>query len=146
MYISTILFCALCLPYFFFIFLFPPYSAFYFICEISLFPPLPFCPQWFGTLFLCFQKVCLSFCDACLNNQSLKLVNTLVYVVAAQSLSRVRFFATPRTAASPTSLPSPSPGVFPSSCPISDAIQPFHPLSPSSPSAFNLSQHQGFSQ
>ena len=25
-----------------------------------------------------------------------------------------------------------------------DAIQPSHPLSPSSPSAFNLSQHQGF--
>ena len=29
---------------------------------------------------------------------------------------------------------------------ISDAIQPFHPLSPSSPSAFNLSQHQGLFQ
>ena len=27
---------------------------------------------------------------------------------------------------------------------IGDAIQPSHPLSPSSPSAFNLSQHQGF--
>ena len=27
---------------------------------------------------------------------------------------------------------------------ISDAIQPSHPLSPSSPLAFNLSQHQGF--
>ena len=26
---------------------------------------------------------------------------------------------------------------------ISDAIQPSHPLSPSSPSAFNLFQHQG---
>ena len=29
---------------------------------------------------------------------------------------------------------------------ISDAIQTSHPLSPSSPSAFNLSQHQGFFQ
>ena len=29
---------------------------------------------------------------------------------------------------------------------VSDAIQPFHPLSPSSLSAFNLSQHQGLCQ
>ena len=29
---------------------------------------------------------------------------------------------------------------------ISDAIQPSHPLTPSSPSALNLSQHQGFFQ
>ena len=29
---------------------------------------------------------------------------------------------------------------------ISDAIQPSHPLSPPSPPAFNLSQHQGFFQ
>ena len=29
---------------------------------------------------------------------------------------------------------------------ISDAIQPFHPLSPSSPPAFNISQHQGLLQ
>ena len=28
---------------------------------------------------------------------------------------------------------------------VSDAIEPFHPLSPPSPSAFNLSQHQVFS-
>ena len=28
---------------------------------------------------------------------------------------------------------------------VSDAIQPFHPLSSPSPHAFNLSQHQGFS-
>ena len=29
---------------------------------------------------------------------------------------------------------------------VGDAIQPFHPLWPSSPSAFNLSQHQGLFQ
>ena len=29
---------------------------------------------------------------------------------------------------------------------IGDAIQPSHPLSPSSPSAFNLSQHEGLFQ
>ena len=40
--------------------------------------------------------------------------------------------------------PSPAPGVHPNPCPLSsDAIQPSHPLSPSSPPAFNLSQHQG---
>ena len=42
---------------------------------------------------------------------------------------------------------SPSPGVCPSSCPfIGDALQPSHPLMPSSPLAFNLSQHQGLFQ
>ena len=41
--------------------------------------------------------------------------------------------------------PSPSPEVCPSSCLcIGDAIQPSHPPTPSSPSALNLSQHQGF--
>ena len=29
---------------------------------------------------------------------------------------------------------------------VGDAIQPFHPLSPTSPLVFNLSQHQGFFQ
>ena len=43
--------------------------------------------------------------------------------------------------------PSPSPEVCPSSCPLhGDAIQPSHPLMPSSPSALNLSQHQGLFQ
>ena len=43
--------------------------------------------------------------------------------------------------------PSPSPRVCTSSfCCISDAIQPSHPLLPSSPSAFNLSQYQGLFQ
>ena len=37
---------------------------------------------------------------------------------------------------------SPTPRVYPNSCPESDAIQPSHPLSSPSP-AFNLSQHQG---
>ena len=40
--------------------------------------------------------------------------------------------------------PSPTPGVYSNSCPLSgDAIQPSHPLSSSSPPTFNLSQHQG---
>ena len=40
--------------------------------------------------------------------------------------------------------PSPSPEVCPSSCPLHRwSIQPSHPLTPSSPSALNLSQHQG---
>ena len=45
------------------------------------------------------------------------------------------------------SCPSPSPGVSPSSCSLhSDAVQLSHPLMPSSPSAFDLSQHQGIFQ
>ena len=40
--------------------------------------------------------------------------------------------------------PSPAPGVYPNSCPLSrDALQPSYPLSSSSPPAFNLSQRQG---
>ena len=43
--------------------------------------------------------------------------------------------------------PSPTPGVYSNSCPLSgDAIQPPHPLSSPSPSARNLSQHQGLFQ
>ena len=42
--------------------------------------------------------------------------------------------------------PSPTPGVSPNSCPwVGDAIQPSHPLLSPSPLAFNLSQHQVFS-
>ena len=54
---------------------------------------------------------------------------------------------TPRTAARQVSLsPTISRGL-PKLWPfIGDAIQPSHPLSPSSPPAFNLSQHQGFFQ
>ena len=46
------------------------------------------------------------------------------------------------------SCPSPTPGVYPNSCPLSQWCHPTisHPLSPSSPSAFNLSQHQGLFQ
>ena len=66
---------------------------------------------------------------------------------SVQSLSHVRLFATPWTAA---------PG-----CPVhhqlpeftqthfhkvSDAIQPSHPLSSPSPPTFNLAQHQGLLQ
>ena len=40
--------------------------------------------------------------------------------------------------------PSPTPRFHPNPCPLSRyAIQPFHPLSSPSPSALNLSQHQG---
>ena len=43
--------------------------------------------------------------------------------------------------------PSPSPRVFQVHVPwVGDAIQPSQPLSPSSPSVFNLSQHQGLFQ
>ena len=47
--------------------------------------------------------------------------------------------------------PSPSPGVYPSSCPLNQwchptSEMPSHPLLPSSPFAFYLSQHQGLFQ
>ena len=43
--------------------------------------------------------------------------------------------------------PSPTPRVYPNSCPLSrDVIQPSHRLSSPSPSALNLSQHQGLFQ
>ena len=59
---------------------------------------------------------------------------------SVQSLSRVRLFATPWTAAHQASLS------ITNSCPlVSDAIQPSHPLFSPSPLAFNLSQHQIFS-
>ena len=38
--------------------------------------------------------------------------------------------------------PSPTPGVYPNSCWVGNAIQPSHPLLAPSPHAFNLSQHQ----
>ena len=41
--------------------------------------------------------------------------------------------------------PSPIPRVYSNSCPLSDAIQPSHPLSSPSPPTFSLSQHQGLS-
>ena len=64
-------------------------------------------------------------------------------VVVVQSPSRVRLFATPWTAARQA---SPSPGVCQVHVPcIGDAVQPSHPLMPSSP-ALNLSQHQGLFQ
>ena len=40
--------------------------------------------------------------------------------------------------------PSPTPRVYSNSCPLSQWCQPPHPLLSPSPSAFNLSQHQGF--
>ena len=43
--------------------------------------------------------------------------------------------------------PSPTPRAYPNSCPwVTDAIQPSHPLSSSSPPPFSLSQHQGLFQ
>ena len=62
-------------------------------------------------------------------------------------LHRVRLFATPRTAACQASWSS----TLSQSCSnqdhrVGDAIQPSHPLSPTSPPARNLSQHQGLFQ
>ena len=65
---------------------------------------------------------------------------------SVQSLSCVWLFATPWSACSTSGLPvhHQLPEFIQSHvhC-VSDAIQPSHPLSSPSPSAFNLSQHQG---
>ena len=66
--------------------------------------------------------------------------NSLVTFSSGQSLSCVRLFATPWTAAHP----SPTPGACSNSCTSSPwCIQPSLPLSSPSPPALNLFQHQG---
>ena len=71
-------------------------------------------------------------------------------VVVIQSLSQVRLFATPWTAALPCqaslSFTISQSLLKLTSIEASDAIQPSRPLSPPSPPAFNLSQHQGLFQ
>ena len=72
------------------------------------------------------------------------LFNLYAEFSSVQSLSRVRLFATPWTAACQASLSITNPSEFTQIHVhwVGDAIQPSHPLlSPSSP-AFNLSQHQ----
>ena len=60
------------------------------------------------------------------------------------SLSRVRLCATPWTAARQVSLSfTISQSLLKPMSVVGDAIQPSHPLSPPSPPALNLSQHQG---
>ena len=67
---------------------------------------------------------------------------------SVQSLSRVRLFVTPWTAAHQASLSITNPPV-PAQTQVhrvGDAIQPSHPLSSPSPPAFTLSHHQGLFQ
>ena len=64
----------------------------------------------------------------------------IMWFSSVQSLSRVRLFATPWTAAYQASLSITNSW---SLLKLSDAIQPSHPLSSPSPPTFNLSQHQG---
>ena len=64
-------------------------------------------------------------------------------VVVVQTPSCVQHFVTPWTAACQASLSLTSSRSLPKVMSISDAVQPSHPLTPSSPSALRLSQHQG---
>ena len=72
---------------------------------------------------------------------------TLIQFSSVHSLSRVRLFATPRTAVRQAFCLSPTPGVYSNSCPlgqwchptISSFVTPFS-------YALNLPQHQGLSQ
>ena len=67
-----------------------------------------------------------------------------------QSLSHVRLFVTPWTAAHQASMPpcpSATPGAYSTHVhQVSDAIHPSHPLSSPSYPPFNISQHQGHFQ
>ena len=68
-----------------------------------------------------------------------------VWFSSIQSVSRIRLFATPWTAARQASLSITNSRSLLKlmSYRASDAIHPSHPLSSPSPPAFNLSQHQG---
>ena len=75
------------------------------------------------------------------------IYHQMCVVLVVQSLSHVQLFATPWTAAHQAPLSS----TFSELAQIhvhwvSDTIQPSHPLSPPSPPALNLSQHQGLFQ
>ena len=63
---------------------------------------------------------------------------------SVQLLSSVRLFVTPWTAARQASCPSPTPGVYPTSCPSSQWCHPTISSSVIPSPAFNLSQHQSF--
>ena len=70
----------------------------------------------------------------------------LKFQVSVQSLSHVWLFANPRTTACQASLSiTSSPSLLKLTSTVSDAMQPFHPMSSPSSPAFNLSQHQGLS-
>ena len=74
----------------------------------------------------------------------LNLVDLNPQFSSVQSFSHVRLFATPWNTAPRPPCPSPTPGVYSNSCPLSQyAIQPSHPLSTPSPPALNHIQHQG---
>ena len=80
---------------------------------------------------------------------SVVLVSAISQFSSVQSLSHVRLFATPWTAASQASLSITNSWSLLKPMPIElvmPAIQPSHPLSPPSPPALDLSQHQGLFQ
>ena len=67
--------------------------------------------------------------------------------IVVESLSRIRLFAMPWTAAHQVPCPSLPPGACSTHVHwVGDAIQPFCPLLSPSPPAFNLSHHQGLFQ
>ena len=72
----------------------------------------------------------------------LKRLSTMFSVRSVQSLSHVRPFGKPWTPGLPVHHQLLEPAQTHDHR-VSDAIQPYHPLSSPSPAAFNLSQHQG---
>ena len=75
-------------------------------------------------------------------------MDNLMVIVAVRSLSHVRLFMTPWTAAHQASLSFTISWTLLNlmTTEVSDAIQLSHPLPPLSPPAFNLSQHQSLFQ
>ena len=99
------------------------------------------------------DAVCTPFCPLLLNLDPphLQLASRLVSIVylvqfsSVQSLSRVRFSATPWTAARQASLSLTNSWSFTQTHVywVSETVLPSHPLMSPYPPAFNLSQHQG---
>ena len=95
------------------------------------------------------SHLCIIYRDAgrIKQNNEYKVLSTR-HISSVQSLSRVRLFATPWIAAGHASLSINQPPEFTQTNVhrVSDAIQPSHPLSSSSPPVPNPSQHQSLFQ
>ena len=92
----------------------------------------------------CIQRLVFSLQE---KKKKLKCYFSISSVSSVQLLSHVRLFATPWIAAHQASLSiTNSQSLLKHVSLVVSVIQPSHPLSPPSPSAFSLSQHQGLFQ
>ena len=83
-------------------------------------------------------------CLECLKNFQRVTLPRVKKISSVQSLGRIQLFVNPWTAAHQASLSiTNSKSLLTHVPPVSDAIQPSHPLLSPSPPASKLSQHQG---